>query len=117
MSAEASERDRQLREAIDEWEGATAKVARARTEANHWHQENPPPQQPKSVESFAEYEEFERQNQEYNVAHGKYRDSLMQAQVEERAAQEQVRKLLPESVPYRHKGKRYVLRDGGAVRL
>ena len=64
MSEEPTQRDLEIRAAIDELSEANETVQRMLDEVRRWEQHNPPPAQPRSVRSMAEAEEFERRNEE-----------------------------------------------------
>jgi hypothetical protein len=113
VSEEVSDRDRRLRGAIDEWERAMEEVGRVRAEGERWQQENPPPTQPRDVESLAEIERFERENEEWNVPYREHMGRLTQAQVRRREAENEVVKLLQPNYNYVYRGKRYYIDQGG----
>jgi hypothetical protein len=70
MSGEPTQRDLEIRAAIDELGEANKNVDRMLDEVRRWQQQNPPPAQPRSVRSMAEVEEFERRNEEWHKPYG-----------------------------------------------
>ena len=67
MSEEPTQRDLEIRAAIDELSEANENVQRMLDEVRRWQQQNPPPAPPRSVRSMAEVEEFERRNEEWQT--------------------------------------------------
>jgi hypothetical protein len=107
MNSGPTQRDVEIRAAIDELNEADEKVHGAREEGERWQQENPPPKQPKSVRRMAEVEEFERRNEAWNKLYMEHRERLEQAQAQLQTAQKKLVSLLPQQIGYVYKGKRY----------
>ncbi len=104
-----AEKDRQVRAAIDEYHEAIEDRARIAREAQRWQQENPPPKRPNTVESMAQIDEYEQNNQEWSEP---YREQIRrqdQATTRENEATENLGKLLPQDYGYVYKGRRYSL--------
>jgi hypothetical protein len=116
MSSGPTQRDVEIRAAIDETHEIDKNVRRIREELQRWQQENPSPKQPQSVQSMAEIEEFERRNVEWSKPYAERRERLEQAESQLYAASNKVKSLLPEGVAYEYKGKRY-LRGGETYRV
>jgi hypothetical protein len=57
MSEEPTQRDLEIRAAIDELSEANENVQRMLDEVRRWQQQNPPPAPPRSVRSMAEVED------------------------------------------------------------
>src|SRR5919107_326389 len=109
------QRDEEIRAAIDELNEAQEKVRRVREEGERWQQENPPPNQPESVQRMVEIDRFEHSNNAWNKQYGERRERLEEAQARLHAAQTKLVSLLPEQIGYQYKGKRYQ-REGGSFR-
>ncbi len=116
MSEEPTQRDLEIRAAIDELREANENVQRMLEEVRRWQQQNPPPAQPRSVRSMAEVEEFERRNEEWHKPYGERMNRYEQAQARLEAASNKVKSLLPQHYAYEYKGKRY-LREGSSYRV
>jgi hypothetical protein len=109
MSEETTERDVQIRAAIDEYHQAIAEQDRIREETTRWQQEHPPPQKPETVTSVAQIDEYERKNEEWGVP---YREQLRmrdEAAVRAEKATETLTTLLPRDYGYVYKGHRYLV--------
>jgi hypothetical protein len=116
MSEEPTQRDLEIRAAIDELSGANENVQRMLDEVRRWQQQNPPPAPPRSVRSMAEVEEFERRNEEWHKPYSERMNRYEQAQARLEAASNKVKSLLPQHYGYEYKGKRY-LREGSSYRI
>ena len=115
MSEETTEKDIQIRAAIDEYHQAIAEQDRIREETTRWQQEHPPPQKPKTVTSMAQIDEYERKNEGWSVP---YREQLrMRDEAADRAdkATETLTTLLPRDYGYVYKGHRYVVSSNTGV--
>ena len=115
MNNEPEQRDEEIRAAIDELNEAHENVGRVREEGERWQQENPPPNQPHSVQSMAEIDRFEHRNDAWNKLYREHRELLEKAQARLHAAQGKLVSLLPEQIGYEYKGKRYQ-REGSSYR-
>ena len=107
VSSGPTQRDVELRAAIDEARQAAENLRRAREEGQRWQQENPPPQQPQSVRSMAEVEEFGRSKEEWSKPNTERSERLDQAKSQLLTATNKVTSLLPEDIAYEYKGKLY----------
>jgi hypothetical protein len=116
MSEEPTQRDLEIRAAIDELSEANENVQRMLDEVRRWQQQNPPPAPPRSVRSMAEVEEFERRNEEWHKPYGERTNRYEQAQAQLEAASKKVESVLPQHYAYEYKGKRY-LREGSSYRV
>ena len=116
MNEEPTQRDLEIRAAIDELSEANENVQRMLEEVRRWQQQNPPPAQPRSVRSMAEVEEFECRNEEWHKPYGERMNRYEQAQAQLEAARNKVKSLLPLHYAYEYKGKRY-LREGSSYRV
>ena len=116
MSEEPTQQDLEIRAAIDELSEANENVQRTLEEVQRWQQQNPPPEQPQSVRSMAQVEEFERRNEEWHEPYGQLTNRHEQAQAQLEAASNKVKSLLPQHYAYEYKGKRY-LREGSSYRV
>jgi hypothetical protein len=116
MSEELTQQDLEIRAAIDELGEANENVQRMLEEVQRWQQQNPPPEQPPSVRSMAQVEEFERRNEEWHKPYGELMNRYEQAQAQLEAASNKVKSLLPQHYAYEYKGKRYLL-EGNSYRI
>ena len=116
MSEEPTQRDLEIRAAINELSEANENMQRVLDEVRRWQQQNPPPAPPRSVRSMAEVEEFERRNEEWHKPYGERMNRYEQAQAQLEAARNNVNLLLPQHYAYEYKGKRY-LREGSSYRV
>jgi hypothetical protein len=116
MSEEATQRDLEIRAAINELSEANENMQRMTKEVERWQQENPPPTQPQSVRSMAEVEEFERKNDEWHKPYRERMERHQQARARLEAASNKVKSLLPEHIAYEYKGRRYK-REGSTYRI
>lgn len=116
MSKEPTQRDLEIRAAIDELSEANENLQRTLEEVERWQRQNPPPAQPRSVQSMAEVEEFERRNEEWHKPYSELMNRYEQAQAQLEATSSKVKSLLPQHYAYEYKGKRY-LREGNTYRI
>ena len=116
MSSGPTQKDTEIRAAIDELNEAVENTRRAREEVERWQRENRRPEQPQSVQSMAEVEEFERRSEEWNKPYIERRERLEQAEVKLQAAHKKLQSLLPQHIGYEYKGKVYRL-DGSTFRI
>jgi F0F1-type ATP synthase membrane subunit b/b' len=116
MSREPTQRDLEIRAAIDELSEANENMELMLEEVRRWQQQNPPPAQPPSVRSMAEVEAFERRNEEWHKPYSERMNRYEQAQAQLEAARNKVKSLLPQHYAYEYKGKRYLL-EGSSYRV
>ena len=107
VSSGPTQRDVELRAAIDEVRQAAENLRRVREEGQRWQQENPPPEQPQSVQSMTEVEEFGRRKEEWSKPNTESSERLAQAKSQLLTATNKVTSLLPEDIAYEYKGKLY----------
>ena len=107
MSSGPTQKDVELRAAIDEARQAAKNLNRIREELQRWQQGNPPPEQPQSVQSIAEVEEFGRRKEEWSKPNTERSERLAQAKSQLLTATNKVTSLLPEDIAYEYKGKLY----------
>jgi predicted nucleic acid-binding Zn-ribbon protein len=116
MSEEATQRDLEIRAAINELSEASENMQRITEEVERWQKENQPPTQPQSVRSMAEVEEYERKNEEWHEPYKQRMERHQQARARLEAASNKVKSLLPPHIAYEYKGRRY-RREGNTYRI
>jgi predicted RNase H-like nuclease (RuvC/YqgF family) len=105
MSSGPTQKDTEIRAAIDELNEAVENTRRAREEVERWQRENPRPEQPQSVQSMAEVERFERRSEEWNKPYIERRERLEQAEEKLQAAHKKATVTAPTAHWLRIQGK------------
>lgn len=117
MSREPTEKDLKIRAAIDEYHQAQADFLRVDQETKRWAQENPQPSRPKSVESTAEIDEFEKANAEWGKPYHEQRERREHAERKFSEARGNLISLLPRNFNYIYQGKGYSIDSGMNIRI
>lgn len=115
MTREPSERDLQIRAAIEEWEEARINRELTHESTDLWQQENVPPRRPKIIESIAEIGDYERESEEWNRPYQEQRERRHEADMRLQRATKHVESLLPAEYEYRHGKKLYRIGSSGLV--
>jgi hypothetical protein len=113
MSSNPSERDLQIRTAIDEWEEARIEQELVRKQTDLWQKENIPPRRPKIIDSVVEISDYERESEDWDKPHRAQRARLHEADMRLQRATKKVESLLPHEYEYRHEEKLYKLGSSG----
>lgn len=115
MDREATERDLEIRAAIDEYHEAGAEYHRVHEETKLWQQENPQPTQPRIVESTAEIEEHEKATVEWSTLYDEQRERREEAEGNFQEAAHKQKTLLPRKFGYRYRRRTYSLSGSAEV--
>lgn len=113
MTIEPSERDLQIRTAIDEWEEARLNRELTYQQTELWQKENVPPRKPKVIDSILEIEDYERENEEWNKPYQEQREKRHEADMRLQRATQNVESVLPHEYEYRHGEKLYRVGSSG----
>lgn len=115
MTREPSERDLQIRTAIDEWEAARTNQESTHKQTDLWQDENSPPRKPKIIASVLEIDDYERESEEWNTPYQDQRGKRHQADMNLQKATKNVESLLPHEYEYSHGEKLYKVGSSGLV--
>lgn len=115
MTREPSERDLQIRTAIDEWEEARLNQDLTHKQTDLWQNENTPPRKPKIIGSVLEIEDYERESEEWDIPYQDQRKMRHEADMRLQRAAKNVVSLLPPEYEYSHREKLYRVGSSGLV--
>lgn len=115
MTREPSERDLQIRAAIDEWEEAKLNQELTHQQTDLWQKENIPPRRPKIIDSVLEIEDYERETEEWDKPYRDQREKRHEADMKLQRATRNVESLLPHEYEYKYGEKLYRVGSSGLV--